>query len=370
MSSPIKVGFVGLSSTGWASIALAPALLQPGLSSSFTLTAVSTSSAASASASAKKYSDQVGHPVKPYHGDTSQIANDPDVDLVAVAIKAPLHKAALLPAIEAGKDVFVEWPAGVGLRESIEIAEAAEKKGIKTMVGLQGRHSPVVKKAKEIIDSGKIGKILSSSIIALAPRELFVWGPQIKDSSSYTADSTRGATMLDIAIGHQMDVFTHVLGDFASVSATTAIQYQTATLFDAEYKPTGKTVPISAPNQVAFTGLLKSGAVSSNIWRGGLPSTQGRKHFLWEIDGEEGSIRLEGDQVASAFVNVRDPVLYLNGELVEVENTSGPADNLAAAWAAFAKGGDYATMEDAVRNHRLLDAITRSAEEGKTISLV
>lgn len=64
-------------------------------------------------------------------------------------------------------------------------------------------------KAKEIIDSGKIGKILSSSIvsapstyllrrytmplqIALAPRELFVWGPQIKDSSSYTADSTRG----------------------------------------------------------------------------------------------------------------------------------------------------------------------------------
>lgn len=144
--TPIKVGFIGLSSTGWASTALAPSLLQSGLSSSFDLTAVSTTSAASAEASAKKYSDLLRHPIKPYHGDSSQIANDPDVDLVVVAVKAPSHKAVLLPVIEAGKNLFVEWPAGVGLQESTEIAEAARKKGIKTMVGLQGRHSPVVKK--------------------------------------------------------------------------------------------------------------------------------------------------------------------------------------------------------------------------------
>jgi predicted dehydrogenase len=141
--SPIKVGFVGLSSTGWASIALAPSLL---LSSSFDLTAVSTTSAVSAAASAKKYSELVGHPVKAYHGDASQIAADPDVDLVVVSIKAPYHKAALLPAIEAGKNVFVEWPAGIGLQESSEIADAARLKGVKTMVGLQGRHSPVARK--------------------------------------------------------------------------------------------------------------------------------------------------------------------------------------------------------------------------------
>lgn len=175
--------------------------------------------------------------------------------------------------------------------------------------------------------------------------------------------------MLDIAVGHLMDTFTHILGDFASVSSTTAIQYTTATLLDAENKPTGRTVAVTAPDQVAFTGLLKSGAVVSNIWRGGLASTKGRKQFIWEIDGEDGSVRIEGDSVGAAFIQIRDPMLYLNGELVEVENTSSPVDNLTGAWVEFAKGGEYATMDDAVRNHRLLHAIARSAEEGKTIRL-
>lgn len=144
--SPIKVGIVGLSSTGWASTNLAPSLLRPSVVSSYTITALSTTSATSATASAQKYSEIVGHPIKPYHGDTSQIASDADVDLVVVTVKAPAHKTALLPAIEAGKDVFVEWPAGVGLEEASEIADAAKRKGVRTIVGLQGRQSPAVKK--------------------------------------------------------------------------------------------------------------------------------------------------------------------------------------------------------------------------------
>jgi predicted dehydrogenase len=104
------------------------------------------------------------------------------------------------------------------------------------------------------------------------------------------------------------------------------------------------------------------------IWRGGLKSTPGRKNFIWEIDGEEGSIRLEGD---SAFMNVRDPKVFLNGELVEVQNAPGLVDILASAWMEYAKGekGNYTTMEDGVRLHRLIDAIKRSAKEGKTIQL-
>jgi predicted dehydrogenase len=141
--SATKVGFVGLSAAGWASVALAPSLLRI---DKFTLTAVSTTSEASAAASAKKYSEELGHMVKPFYGNTSQIASDPDVDLVVVSVKAPVHQATVMPVIEAGKDLFVEWPGGVGLEEASAIAEAARKKGIRTMVGLQGRHAPSIKK--------------------------------------------------------------------------------------------------------------------------------------------------------------------------------------------------------------------------------
>jgi predicted dehydrogenase len=183
--------------------------------------------------------------------------------------------------------------------------------------------------------------------------------------------NSAGANMLHIVIGHQISIVTYLLGDLASVSATAATHYPTATLITRERKLTSKTIPVGAPDQIAFTGLFKSGAVSSISWRGGIKSTPGRRQYIWEIDGEEGSIRLEGDRISAALIHVHPPKLYLNGELVEVRATTGMADNLSTAWAEYAKGdkGDYATMEDAVKVHRTLDAIDRSAKEGKTIHL-
>jgi predicted dehydrogenase len=144
----IPVGFIGLSKTGWASSTLAPAMFQH--KDKYTLKAVSTTSLESASASAAKYTGDLGYPVKAYHGDTSQIAGDPDVGLVVVAVKAPQHRAAVLPAIEAGKDVFIEWPAGANVKQTTEIADAAHRKGIRAIVGLQGRHSPVFTKVSQV----------------------------------------------------------------------------------------------------------------------------------------------------------------------------------------------------------------------------
>lgn len=175
--------------------------------------------------------------------------------------------------------------------------------------------------------------------------------------------------MLDIAIGHQLDVVTYLLGPFASVNATTALQFPTASVIDDVRKPTGQTVQTTGPDHVAFTGMFKSGALSSVIWRGGIKSTPGRKQFIWQIDGEEGTIRMESNDLGGAFLHIRNPVLYLNGEVVEVPQTTGPIENLTSAWEAFAKGESYPTIEDAVRNHQLLDAITKSAEAGQVVNL-
>ena len=182
---PIKVGFVGLSQVGWATAALVPVLLHPALAGQYRLTALSTRSEASASATAQIYS-KVGQPVKAYHGDTSQIASDPDVDLVAVSVRAAHSKDAALPAIEAGKDVFIEWPLSASLQETIELVEASRRKGVRSMVGLQGRHSTAVKKVrcsvvqvpfqcsyclkvKELVNTGNIGKVMSVNIVSRFP---------------------------------------------------------------------------------------------------------------------------------------------------------------------------------------------------------
>ena len=144
MSSPIRVGFIGLSKSGWASIALAPTLLNN--RDKYDLVAISTTSSLSATESAEKYSATVGHPVKAYYGDSEQVANDPNVDLVAIAVRAPFHHATIVPVLEAGKDIFVEWPVGANLNQTLNIAQRAAQKKIRTLVGLQGRQSTVIRK--------------------------------------------------------------------------------------------------------------------------------------------------------------------------------------------------------------------------------
>lgn len=149
--APIRLGFIGLSTQGWASTNLVPPLFDPLLSDKYTLTALCTSNEASANAAAAKFSELAGSPVKAYHGEEGyrQIANDPDVDMVAVSIRMPDHYKALMPAIEAGKHIFVEWSPGKNLEQTLKIAEAVKAKGIRSFVGLQAIQSATVKKVRD-----------------------------------------------------------------------------------------------------------------------------------------------------------------------------------------------------------------------------
>lgn len=148
--APIRIGFIGLSTKGWAASALANPLFDPLLSSSYSLTALCTTSETSARAAAETYSKLAGHTVKAYHGDDGlrAIINDPDVDLVAISVKMPEHYKAVFPAIEAGKDLFIEWTPGVSYEETVKIAEAAKRKGVRVLVGTQALQYESMKKVR------------------------------------------------------------------------------------------------------------------------------------------------------------------------------------------------------------------------------
>lgn len=116
----------------------------------------------------------------------------------------------------------------------------------------------------------------------------------------------------------------------------------------------------------------------STLWRVGLKSTEGRRNLLWEIDGEEGTIRIESNHPVGAVTSMFDPDVYLNGKKVPLfaegesaETDGGVVYNVTQLWKEFAKGekGIYPSIEDAVKHRRLLDAIRRSLGEGKAISL-
>jgi predicted dehydrogenase len=172
-------------------------------------------------------------------------------------------------------------------------------------------------------------------------------------------------------VGHFLDPFLQIFGDVATLTATQTITFPTAVVCDNNGVETGATVPVSSPDQLSFSLLTKSNVMCSFHYRAGLTMIKGRTNFLWLIDGTEGTIRLEGEGWAGSFLNIADPVLLVNGERVEV--TADPLGNIGRAWAEFTRDGseaNYATAEDAVKVHQIIEAILTSAEKNAPVNVI
>ncbi len=81
------------------------------------------------------------------------------IDAVVVATPDHWHRKIVLDAIHAGKDVYCEKPLTFRSSEGLEIAAAARQQQRIVQVGSQGMSSLIQRKAKEMIQSGKLGKV-------------------------------------------------------------------------------------------------------------------------------------------------------------------------------------------------------------------
>ena len=150
-----------------------------------------------------------------------------------------------------------------------------------------------------------------------------------------------GSSIDTIILGHLLDGFLQTLGDFEYVSTTTGTMYPVAKVIretNLQYvgttagtihgnKDIDSTIKVTSPDHIAFTGKLKSGTIASIILRGGFNAAEGRRCLLWEIDGKDGSIRVEGITTTPVDAAMLIAIwrsryiyacsVYLNGKLVQ-----------------------------------------------------
>jgi UDP-2-acetamido-3-amino-2,3-dideoxy-glucuronate N-acetyltransferase len=84
---------------------------------------------------------------------------DEGVKGVVIASPAATHYSLAKQAIEAGKDIFVEKPLSLEVREGEELVRLAYEKEKILMVGHLLEYHPAILKLKEMVDSGELGKI-------------------------------------------------------------------------------------------------------------------------------------------------------------------------------------------------------------------
>jgi predicted dehydrogenase len=375
-TQPKNIGLIGLSAGGsWASRSHLGYLTS---TSNYKITALQNSSKASADAAAKTYNlDSVAT-----HGDPTALANDSNVDIVAVSVNVPLHYDLVKPALETGKDVFVEWPLARNLSEAEEMLALAKQKNVRTMVGLQARQSPTILKAREIVQSGKLGQILNTTMYGHG----LIFGPALGEDMAYALPLEAGANLLTIPFGHAVDALCYVLGELESLTATLANYRPEITMLDKDGKPT-RTAKKTAHDQVSVTGTLVNGGIVDVTYAGGVSRTG--RNFYWEINGTNGSLVLEG---SSGHIQMFQPTIKLvmgemkaaflghmsgNGTHVEEMKVEKAGEwdrydfsfSVGKAWDAWAgvgaeEGYSVTTFEDAVLRHKMIDAIYRSAEKG------
>src|SRR5215831_4855960 len=93
--------------------------------------------------------------------DWRKLVQDPAVDVVDITTPPMLHHEMAMAAIAAGKHTYCEKPLAPSAALAKEMAEAAERAGVKTQVGFNYLKNPMLALARDIIARGELGAVVS-----------------------------------------------------------------------------------------------------------------------------------------------------------------------------------------------------------------
>lgn len=172
---------------------------------------------------------------KPYT-DYRKMIQNPDLDAVIVAATNTTHAEMSIAALDAGKHVMCEKPMATTLDEAQKMINAAERSGKKLMIAHNQRLEPANRKAKEILQSGKLGKVLTFASTFGHPGSE-AWAIDGADTWFYRKEVTGLGVLGDLAI-HKLDLIRWLLeDDYTEATAfmdTLAKSYPSGGLIDVE----------------------------------------------------------------------------------------------------------------------------------------
>ncbi|KAH8170489.1 oxidoreductase family, NAD-binding rossmann fold domain-containing protein [Sarocladium implicatum] len=307
--------------------------------------------------------------VKAY-GSAKDLAADPNVDLVTVAVDVNHHVELTKPVLEAGKNVYVEFPIAPTAEECEELAELAKAKGAKVVVGTQAHSDPVMTKLRNTLP--EIGDVVSTTILGSSPLDVSQGWPEAAESF---LDVNGRVSRIVIVLGHLLGGFNSVVGEFAELQSVYKTQTKTTTLLDGTYQPSKPNHPVTAPDQMFLQGVLKSGAIATINVRTNASPVDG-VGFRWIISGTQGEIEVVTKPgfiqagLTGTIIRLRKSgeetakeVEWKDAESEAVAKIEGFPQGIARSYAAFAEGreADYGTIESGLAVHRAMERATKNA---------
>ena len=211
------------------------------------------------------------------------IARD-DIDAVDICTPNDFHAEIAIAAAAAGKMILCEKPLARNLAESQTMVDAIEKAGVKNTVWYNYRRLPAVTLAKQIIDSGKIGRIFHYRANFLQDWTINANLPQGGEGLWRMDASVAGSGVLGDLLSHCIDTAMWLNGGIKDVTAMTETFIK-----ERVHQLTGKVQEVTIDDACSFICHFNNGSL------GLFESTRyARGHkalYTFEINGANASIR-------------------------------------------------------------------------------
>ncbi|SEQ70975.1 Gfo/Idh/MocA family protein [Microlunatus flavus] len=321
------------------------------------------------------------------HADWHELVERDDIDVVSITGPNFIHRDVAVAAARAGKHLWLEKPAGRDAEETAEIAEAVAAAGVQSAVGFNYRNAPAVELARSLVAEGRLGRVEQVRITMLAdyaahPEGALTWRYQNRWS---------GSGVLGDLVSHGIDLGRYVVGEVESLVCDTATFITerpalTGAAFAHTARGTGALAPVEnedyAGALLSFAGGARGTLESSRVAVGeqctyGIEVHGDRGALAWDFR-RMGELKVCLDQEVTDAAFATHLVSPGDGELSAFQPGSGIAmsyDDLKVVEAhrllrSIASGTPQgATITDALRAARLVDAMAVSARERRWVDV-
>ncbi len=199
--------------------------------------------------------------------DWRDVVADPDVTTVSVTAPNQMHAEVCVAAARAGKHIWGEKPLGRDAQETATIAAVAREHDVRTVVGFNYRHVPLVEHARSLIETGELGRLTRVRGTFLAD-----YAADAAGAFSWRFERAKaGSGVLGDLMCHVVDLVEHLAGPVRSLVAQDSITHTHRPLPTAAASSGashfaaggGDLVPVENEDHVSCLARFDNGAAGS-----------------------------------------------------------------------------------------------------------
>jgi predicted dehydrogenase len=231
------------------------------------------------------------------HADVGELLARADVDVVCVCVPSGSHAAIGMGVAEAGKHVVVEKPIEITLEAADQLIAACNSNGVELAVISQHRWDPGVRELKDLVDSGRLGRLVLGDAIVKWYRT-----QQYYDSGDWrgTRALDGGGALMNQGV-HYVDLLQWVMGPvehvFARCRTSAHERIEVEDIAVAVLGFSGGAVGVLECTTAVYPGLSERLEVTGT---GGTAIVEGGELKVRELKDEKGETSPYGGKLASA----------------------------------------------------------------------